>query len=135
MITQRYFEMNKIQNPLLTRPIAPELICNKILLISVSKEVTTVDTKAKSGTGFPSWQTYHYKMSLGAICSGAILALLTTTIFPLVSADDYNKRWGDNVGGKGLDNQFIVGNWRRRDKEQNHLSAQFISGREKLDFS
>ena len=44
--------MDKIQNPLLTRPIAPELLCNKILLISISKEVTTVDTKAKSGTGF-----------------------------------------------------------------------------------
>ena len=60
------------------------------------------------------------------------MALLTTTIFPLVSADDYSEKWGDNVGGKGPDNQFIKG---RRDKEQNHLSAQFISGREKLDFS
>ena len=75
-------------------------------------------------------------MSLGAIRFVAILALMTTMIIPLVSADDdYNEKWGDNGGGKGLDNQFIVGNWRRRDKEQNHLSAQFISGREKLDFS
>ena len=60
-------------------------------------------------------------MSLGAICSVAILALMTATIFPSVSADDY-KKWGDNVEGKGLDNRFIVGNWKRWDKERKHLS-------------
>ena len=61
-------------------------------------------------------------MLLRAIRSVAIFALMTTMIFPSVSADDYDEKWGDNIGGKSLDNRFIVGNWKQKDEERKHLS-------------
>ena len=36
----------------------------------------------------------------------------------------YNEKWGDNVRGKGLDNRFIVGNWKKRNEKWKHLSDQ-----------
>ena len=61
-------------------------------------------------------------MLLGAICPVTILALMTTMIFHAVSADDDNEKWGDNVGGKAVDNRFIVGNWKKRNEKWKHQS-------------
>ena len=63
-------------------------------------------------------------MSLGAARPLALLAIVAPAIFLSVSADDYNEKWGDGSGGKGLDNRFIVGNWKQRNEEgkRKHLS-------------
>ena len=70
-------------------------------------------------------QTYscllRYKMSPGAVRSLAILAIVTTMIVPSVSAFDYNEKWGGSSGEKGLDNRFIVGNWKQSNEGRKHL--------------
>ena len=61
-------------------------------------------------------------MSHGALLSLAILAIVTTMNLPSVLAADYNEKWGDNSGEKGLDDRFIVGNWKQRNEERKHLN-------------
>ena len=71
-------------------------------------------------------------MSPGVICSVTIMALMTTTIFQALSADDYNEKCGDDVKGKGLDNR-LVGNWKKRNKERKHLSDPSVKSKKVMD--
>ena len=82
----------------------------------------TILQRSQGQTSLPSLQFQHYKMSPRAVRSLVILALVTTMIVPFVSALDYNEKWGGSSGEKGLDNRFIVGNWKQRNEGREHLS-------------